>query len=186
MRLVVRRWDAGTPVESVDGGKLKALLQRQNTCIKGQAFWGHSMTFVRLLSLSIIASLTVAASASAKTFTAVCSNIQGTRVDLEQSGFTWDKDRLRDTAWTFTWQSDQDEVFMVMQNSASAGGKQFSQRGFKIQDLDSHVTIISPLPGAVWVYTIYTVGGLVVSQHTTDNTNLLPSAKLMTGSCRMT
>jgi len=133
-----------------------------------------------------VATLALSAPASAKTFTAVCSNIQGTRVDLEQSGFAWDKDRLRDASWTFSWQSDQDEVFMVMQNSAAAGGKQFSQRGFKIQDLDTHVTIISPLPRAVWVYTIYMVGSLIVSQHTTDNTNILPSAKLMTGSCRMT
>lgn len=146
----------------------------------------RNLTIASAVAISLIAALTLTTPASAKTFTAVCSNIQGYRADLEQSGFAWDRDFLRDATWTFTWQSGQDEVHMVMQHSASAGGRQFAQSGFKIQDLDSHITVISPLRGAVWVYSIYMVGALVVSQHTTDNTNLLPSSKLMTGSCRLT
>lgn len=119
-------------------------------------------------------------------YTAVCENITGVRVDDIGSKVEYDGDQVRGGTWTFRWSDENQEVHMIMQNSRSAGGAQFTQPGYRITKGGNEVTFISPLSEAVWVYTIYGNGGnrLLVTQHTTTATGDRLSGKMMTGVCR--
>lgn len=137
---------------------------------------------MRVLIGLILGATAMVSAADASEFTAVCSDISGVRVDEDTTGLSFDKDAIKGATWTMTFSDHESEVRMIMQNSASSGGRQFTQSGIKISQ--NPLTWVSVLGGAVWTYSFYTQGKLLVTQHTTGNDDRSLSGKLMTAKCR--
>jgi hypothetical protein len=119
------------------------------------------------------------------TYTAVCEDIAGVRVDDTGLGLELDKDQVRGATWTFRWSDANADVQMIMQNSRAAGGAQFTQQGIRLTD-GNIITIVATLPKALWAYTLYMNGDnrLLATQHTTTASGERLSGKMMTGICR--
>ncbi len=134
---------------------------------------------------AVAACMSLCSPALSRTYTAVCENISGVRLDDTGSQVELDNDQVRGATWTFRWSDENPAVEMIMQNSRGAGGAQFSQQGMRLTD-GAIVTIASTLQEALWVYTIYRKGGnrLLVTQHTTTATGDRLSGKMMAGVCR--
>lgn len=140
----------------------------------------------KIVLWTITACLSLCSPALSRTYTAVCENIGGVRVDETGSGAELDKDEVKGGTWTFRWSDENNQVQMIMQNSRGAGGAQFTQPGVRITNEAGNVTFVSLPDGAVWVYTLYPHEGdnLLVTQHTTTTKGDRLSGKMMTGQCR--
>jgi len=134
---------------------------------------------------AVAACLSLCSPAISRTYTAVCENITGVRLDDTGARVELDNDQVRGATWTFRWSDENPSVEMIMQNSRGAGGAQFTQQGMRLTDGDI-VTFASTLQEALWVYTLYRNGGnrILVTQHTTTATGDRLSGKMMAGVCR--
>lgn len=130
----------------------------------------------------IIAYVLTSTFAEAASYTAVCRNISGMRVDSDGTKINSESDRVTGAVWVFNWNDADRSVRMDLQHS---GGARLTQSGAHVATIEGAVTFVSVLSGAVWTYTIYPNGrdNLLVTQHTTTNTGAALAGKLMTGVC---
>src|SRR3954468_10223573 len=127
----------------------------------------------------------VAFPATAQRFSAVCSNLSGTRVEDQGTRPRFDPDAVRTTPWAYTWDLKTSKATVTFQSSRSATGKPFNQTGTVSSHRGGFFTIVSLLPGAVWTHTLYAdTGRLLVTQSTTKNSADL-SGRMLVGTCTM-
>ena len=128
--------------------------------------------------------LTLAAEpASARQWSAVCSNLSGVRVDDQVTEPAFTQDAVKGASWAYSWNMDTKKAVLTLPASHASDGQSHKQEGVVSSHRGGFFTIVSSLPGAVWTHTIYTdTGRLLVTQSTTRNSAAL-SGRMLVGTC---
>ena len=136
---------------------------------------------MRLLFPALVALTLATSPATARQFSAVCSNLSGVRVS--DSAFT--PDAVEGASWAYTWDVETKRATLIFQTSKAAGGLPNTQKGTVSVHRGGFFTMVTSLPGAVWTHTIYADSGrLLVTQSTTKNSADL-SGRMLVGTCKM-
>lgn len=122
--------------------------------------------------------------ATAQQFSAVCSNLLGTRVEDQGSKPRFEPDAVSGAPWVYGWDLKTKKATVTFPTKAS-GGQPNTQQGTVSFHRGGFFTIVSLLPGAVWTHVIYAdTGRLLVTQSTTKNSADL-SGRILVGTCTM-
>ena len=122
--------------------------------------------------------------ATARQFSAVCSNLSGTRVEDQGSKPRFEPDAVSGASWAYGWDLKTKKATVTFPTKAS-GGQPNTQKGTVSFHRGGFFTIVSLLPGAVWTHVIYAdTGRLLVTQSTTKNSADL-SGRMLVGTCTM-
>src|SRR3954467_9771920 len=142
------------------------------------------MTTMRSL-IPALAVLPLAASpVAAQQFSAVCSNLSGTRVEDQGSKPRFEPDAVSGASWAYGWDLKTKKATVTFPTKAS-GGQPNTQKRTVSFHRGGFFTIVSLLPGAVWTHVIYAdTGRLLVTQSTTKNSADL-SGRMLVGTCTM-
>ena len=125
-----------------------------------------------------------ASPATAQQFSAVCSNLSGTRVEDQGSKPRFEPDAVSGAPWVYGWDLKTNKATVTFPTKAS-GGQPNTQKGTVSFHRGGFFTIVSLLPGAVWTHVIYAdTGRLLVTQSTTKNSADL-SGRMLVGTCAM-
>ena len=125
-----------------------------------------------------------ASPATAQQFSAVCSNLSGTRVEDQGSKPRFEPDAVSGAPWIYGWDLKTKKATVTFPTKAS-GGQPNTQKGTVSFHRGGFFTIVSLLPGAVWTHVIYAdTGRLLVTQSTTKNSADL-SGRMLVGTCAM-
>ena len=125
----------------------------------------QARTFV---TLALIALTLAAEPASARQWSAVCSNLTGVRVDDQVTEPAFTQDAIKGASWAYSWNPDTKKAFLILPASHASDGRSHKQEGVVSSHRGGFFTIVSSLPGAVWTHTIYTDSGrLLVTQSPT-------------------
>ena len=125
-----------------------------------------------------------ASPATAQQFSAVCSNLSGTRVEDQGSKPRFEPDAVSGAPWVYGWDLKTKKATVTFPTKAS-GGQPNTQKGTVSFHRGGFFTIVSLLPGAVWTHVIYAdTGRLLVTQSTTKNSADL-SGRMLVGTCAM-
>ena len=139
---------------------------------------------VRSLIPALIAFPLAASPVAAQQFSAVCSNLSGTRVEDQGSKPRFEPDAVSGAPWVYGWDLKTKKATVTFPTKAS-GGQPNTQKGTVSFHRGGFFTIVSLLPGAVWTHVIYAdTGRLLVTQSTTKNSADL-SGRMLVGTCAM-
>jgi len=139
----------------------------------------------RLLIPVLIALTLVTSPASARQWSAVCSNLSGVRVDDPGAEPTFTQDVLKGASWAYSWNTGTRKATLILPASHASDGRSHKQEGVVSVHRGGFFTIVSSLPGAVWTHAIYPeTGRLLASQSTTKNGTVL-SGRMLVGTCTM-
>jgi hypothetical protein len=139
----------------------------------------------RLFIPALIALTLGADPASARQFSAVCSNFAGVRVDDSPTQPAFKQDAVVGASWAYTWDVETRKATLTLPASLSSDGRSHKQEGVVSFHRGGFFTIVSSLPGAVWTHAIYADSGrILVTQSTTKNSADL-SGRMLVGTCKM-
>jgi len=128
---------------------------------------------------------TTTSPASARQWSAVCSNLSGVRVDDPGAEPTFTQDVLKGASWAYSWNTDTRKATLILPASHASDGRSHKQEGVVSVHRGGFFTIVSSLPGAVWTHAIYPeTGRLLATQSTTKNGTVL-SGRMLVGTCTM-
>ena len=137
----------------------------------------------RILAPSLIALTLVANPASARQWSAVCSNLSGVRVDDPGTEPAFAQDAVEGASWAYSWNTVTKKATLILPASHASDGRSHKQEGVVSVHRGGFYTIVSSLPGAVWTHAIYPdTGRLLASQSTTKNGAVL-SGRMLVGTC---
>ena len=140
---------------------------------------------MRLLSPVLIALTLAACPATARAYSAACTNLSGVRVSDAGPRPTFTPDAVEGASWAYTWDIDTKQATLIFQTAKAAGGLPNTQKGSVTFHRGGFFTMVTSLPGAVWTHAIYADSGrLLVTQSTTQNSADL-SGRMLVGSCKM-
>ena len=123
-----------------------------------------------------------AAPASAKGWVAICSDLQGMRVDDSGTEATFARDAIAGATWTYRWDAATKKATLTLPASHASDGKAHQQDGTVHAHRGGFFSIVSALPGAVWTHAIYPETGRLLAVQSTTKGNAL-SGRMLTGSC---
>src|SRR4051812_46171765 len=95
-----------------------------------------------------------ASPATAQQFSAVCSNLSGTRVEDQGSKPRFNPDAVSGASWAYGWDLKTKKATVTFPTKAS-GGQPNTQKGTVSFHRGGFFTIVSLLPGAGWTHAIY-------------------------------
>jgi hypothetical protein len=138
---------------------------------------------MRFVGVALMALTLAAEPASARQWSAVCSNLSGVRVDDQGTVPAFVQDAIPGASWAYSWNTDTRKAALILPASHASDGRSHKQEGVVSSHRGGFFTIVSSLPGAVWTHTIYTdTGRLLVTQSTTRNSAAL-SGRMLVGTC---
>lgn len=142
-------------------------------------------TATRVLIPALIALTIISNPASARQWSAVCSNLSGVRVDDPGTEPAFSQDAVRGASWAYTWNTATKKGTLTLPASHASDGRAHKQEGVVNVHRGGFVTIVSSLPGAVWTHAIYPeTGRLLAFQSTTKNGAAL-SGRMLVGTCQI-
>ena len=164
-------------------GRSCAFLLAPSEKVKSMVMAGKARR--RALTLALIALTLATSPASARQWSAVCSNLSGVRVDDPGAEPTFTQDVLKGASWAYSWNTDTRKATLILPASHASDGRSHKQEGVVSVHRGGFFTIVSSLPGAVWTHAIYPeTGRLLASQSTTKNGTVL-SGRMLVGTCTM-
>jgi len=164
-------------------GRSCAFLLAPSEKVKSMVMAGKARR--RALTLALIALTLATSPASARQWSAVCSNLSGVRVDDPAAEPTFTQDVLKGASWAYSWNTDTRKATLILPASHASDGRSHKQQGVVSVHRGGFFTIVSSLPGAVWTHAIYPeTGRLLASQSTTKN-GTVPSGRMLVGTCTM-
>jgi hypothetical protein len=110
------------------------------------------------LSLALIALTLAAEPASARQWSAVCSNLSGVRVDDQVTEPAFTQDAEKGASWAYSWNTDTKKAILTLPASHASDGRSHKQEGVVSSHRGGFFTIVSSLPGAVWTHDIHRHG----------------------------
>ena len=147
--------------------------------LRGRAVRAHMRLATALLALVL------AAPASARQVSAICSNLSGVRVDDPGGEPAFAEDAIKGAIWVYNWETGGKKATLTLPASHASDGKSHKQEGVLSAHRGGFYTIVSSLPGAVWTHAIYPeTGQLLASQSTTKSGTRL-SGRMLVGTCTM-
>jgi hypothetical protein len=139
-----------------------------------------------ILILALVGLTPVTHPASARQWSAVCSNLSGVRVDDPGAEPAFAQHAVRGASWAYSWNTDTKKATLTLPASHASDGRSHKQEGVVSVHRGGFFTIVSRLPGAVWTHAIYPdTGRLLASQSTTRNGAVL-SGRMLVGTCTIT
>lgn len=142
---------------------------------------GHART---RLAAALIA-LTLVTPASARPWSATCTDLSGVRVEDSAAEPAFTEDAVKGASWVYTWDTATKKATLTLPASHASDGKPHKQEGVVSVHRGGFFTIVSSLPGAVWTHAIYPeTGRLLASQSTTKSGTRL-SGRMLVGTCAM-
>jgi hypothetical protein len=164
-------------------GRSCAFLLAPSEKVKSMVMAGKARR--RALTLALIALTLATSPASARQWSAVCSNLSGVRVDDPGAEPTFTQDVLMGASWAYSWNTGTGKATLILPASHASDGRSHKQEGVVSVHRGGFFTIVSSLPGAVWTHAIYPeTGRLLASQSTTKNGTVL-SGRMLVGTCTM-
>lgn len=130
--------------------------------------------------------LTPASPASAKQWTAVCSDLAGMRVDEDGTEPTFARDEIKGAVWTYRWDTTSRKATLTLPASHASDGKAHVQEGVVGFHKGGFYAIVSSLPGAVWTHAIYQETGRLLATQSTAKSGTAISGRMLVGSCKLT
>ena len=139
----------------------------------------------RILIIALVALVFFPNPASARQWSAVCSNLSGVRVDDPGSEPAFTQDAVKGASWAYSWNTATKKATLILPASHASDGRSHKQEGVVSAHRGGFFTIVSSLPGAVWTHAIYPdTGRLLASQSTTKNGAVL-SGRMLVGTCTL-
>lgn len=129
--------------------------------------------------------LTLATPASARQWSAVCSNLAGMRVDDAGAEPTFAEDAVKGATWTYTWNPDTRKATLTLPASHASDGKAHTQEGVVSAHRGGFYAIVSALPGAIWTHAIYPETGQLLAVQSTTRSGTRLSGRMLVGTCTM-
>ena len=83
----------------------------------------------RALTLALIALTLATSPASARQWSAVCSNLSGVRVDDPAAEPTFTQDVLKGASWAYSWNTDTRKATLILPASHASDGRSHKQEG---------------------------------------------------------
>jgi hypothetical protein len=137
----------------------------------------------RILILALVGLTPVTHPASARQWSAVCSNLSGVRVDDPGAEPAFAQHAVRGASWAYSWNTHSKKATLTLPASHASDGRSHKQEGVVSVHRGRFFTIVSLLPGAVWTHAIYPeTSRLLASQSTTRNGAML-SGRMLVGTC---
>ena len=140
---------------------------------------------MRSLASALIALPLAAAPATAQQYSAVCSNLSGTRLEDDGGQHAFRPDAIAGASWTYVWNLKTKKATVTFPASKGAGGQPNTQTGTVSFHRGGFFTIVSVLPGAVWTHAIYADTGRVLVTQTTTKNSANPLGWMLIGTCAM-
>ena len=126
---------------------------------------------------------TLVTPASARQWSAVCTNLSGMRVDEADAEPAFTEDAVRGAAWTYTWDTASKKARLTLPASHASDGKAHRQDGVVSAHRGGFYTIVSSLPGAVWTHAIYPETGRLLATQSTTKSGTRFSGRMLVGTC---
>jgi hypothetical protein len=127
--------------------------------------------------------LTLAAPASARPWSAVCSNLSGVRVEGSGTEPAFTEDAVKGATWSYSWDMASKKATLTLPASHASDGKAHKQDGVVSTHRGGFFTIVSSLPGAVWTHAIYPETGQVLASQSTTRGGTQLSGRMLVGTC---
>ncbi|MBM0207630.1 hypothetical protein JNW90_35125 [Micromonospora sp. STR1s_5] len=132
---------------------------------------------------SALLATALATPASAKQWTAVCSDLSGVRIDDSGAEPSFTPDGVKDASWVYSWNTDTKKATLALPASLASDGKSHKQEGVVSAYRGGFFVIVSSLPGAVWTHAIYPETGKLLSTQSTTKSGTRLSGRMLVGSC---
>lgn len=132
-----------------------------------------------------LVALTLTDAASARQWSAVCSNLSGVRVDDSGGEPAFAEDSVKGASWTYSWDTTTKKATLILPASHASDGKAHKQEGIVSVHRGGFFTIVSSLPGAVWTHAIYPETGQVMASQSTTRNGTRLSGRMLVGTCAM-
>src|SRR4051812_15404290 len=82
-----------------------------------------------ILSLALLALTLGAEPASARQWSAVCSNLSGVRVDDQVAEPAFTQDAVKGASWAYSWNTDTKKAILTLPASHASDGRSHKQEG---------------------------------------------------------
>ncbi|MBM0206738.1 hypothetical protein JNW90_29790 [Micromonospora sp. STR1s_5] len=138
----------------------------------------------RGISTALVA-LMLTTPAIARPSSAVCSNLSGVRVDDPGEEPAFVDDAVKGATWTYSWDMATKKATLTLPASHSPDGKAHKQEGVVSAHRGGFYTIVSSLPGAVWIHAIYPETGQVLASQSTTKSGTRLSGRMLVGTCQI-
>jgi hypothetical protein len=138
--------------------------------------------FLARLTTALLA-LAVAAPASARQWSAICSDLSGMRVDDPGGEPAFSEDAIKGASWAYSWDTTTRKATLTLPASHASDGKAHKQEGVVSSHRGGFYTIVSSLPGAVWTHTIYPETGQLLATQSTTKSGTRLSGRMLVGTC---
>ena len=138
---------------------------------------------MRFVSVALMALTLAAEPASARQWSAVCSNLSGVRVDDQGTEPAFTQDAIKGASWAYSWNTATKKAALILPASHASDGRSHKQEGVVSSHRGGFFTIVSSLPGAVWTHTIYTDTGRLLATQSTTKSSAALSGRMLVGTC---
>ncbi len=129
--------------------------------------------------------LTFVTPASARQWSAVCSDLTGVRADDNGAEATFTQDAVKGATWAYSWNTETKKATLTLPASHASDGKSHKQEGVVSAYRGGFFVIVSKLPGAVWTHAIYPETGRVLASQSTTKSGTSLSGRMLVGTCEM-
>ena len=129
--------------------------------------------------------LTLATPASARQWSAVCSNLTGVRVGETGTEPAFTPDAIKGASWAYNWNSASKKATLILPASHASDGKSHKQEGVVSAHKGGFFVIVSVLPGAVWTHSIYPETGQLLAVQSTTKSGTSLSGRMLVGTCNI-
>lgn len=136
------------------------------------------------LATTLVA-LALATPASARQWSAVCSNLTGVRVEDDGQNPAFTQDAIQGASWAYRWDTVTKKATLTLPASHAFDGKPHQQDGVVSPHRGGFYTIVSSLPGAVWTHAIYPETGRLLATQSTTKSGTSLSGRVLVGTCVM-
>jgi hypothetical protein len=142
-------------------------------------------TAARISMTAALIALTPIIPARARQWSAVCSDLSGVRVDDSGSEPAVTEDAVKGASWAYRWDTATRRGTLTLPASHASDGKPHKQEGSVTVHRGGFFTIVSSLPGAVWIHAIYPETGRVLAVQSTAKGGTRLSGRMLVGSCTL-
>ena len=137
----------------------------------------------RFLVPALIALTLVTYPASARQWSAVCTNLSGVRIDESGTEPAFAQDSARGASWAYSWNTDTKKATLTLPASHASDGRSHKQEGVVSVHRGGFFTIVSLLPGAVWTHAIYPETSRLLAVQSTTRNGAMLSGRMLVGTC---
>ena len=133
--------------------------------------------------VTALITVTLANPASARQWSAVCSNLSGVRVNESAADSAFTEDAIKGAAWVYKWDTATKKATLTLPASHASDGKSHKQEGLVSAHRGGFYTIVSSLPGAAWTHALYPETGRVLATQSTTKSGTRLAGRMLVGTC---